>query len=64
MRTVLGWGSDPDFPVGDWQYEVSNDETRQGYWEWVEQKKDEARDEGPAYCGNCGEHCAHDGRCF
>lgn len=29
------WGAHPDFPVSDWQGLVANDETRQGYWEWV-----------------------------
>lgn len=29
------WGEHPDYPVKDWQYEVGNDETRAGYWEWV-----------------------------
>jgi len=28
-------GDHPDYPVTDWQYEVSNGDTRQGYWEWV-----------------------------
>ncbi len=63
VRTGLGWGSDPDFPVADWQYEVSNDDTRQGYWEWVEQNREEARqDEGShqsrcshGYCADCCE---------
>ena len=32
------WGSHPDFPISDWQDEVSNDETRLGYWYWVEVK--------------------------
>lgn len=30
------WGEHPAYPVDDWQAEVENDETRQGYWEWVE----------------------------
>ena len=30
------WDSDPDYPVSEWQYEVANDDTRLGYWEWVE----------------------------
>lgn len=25
----------PRFPKEDWQYEVSNDDTCLGYWEWV-----------------------------
>lgn len=32
------WGEHPDHPVSDWQAEVSNDETRLGYWYWVESK--------------------------
>jgi hypothetical protein len=30
------WGAHPEYPVADWQYEVGNDETRLGYWEWVQ----------------------------
>jgi hypothetical protein len=30
------WGEHPDYPVVDWQYEVANGDTRQGYWDWVE----------------------------
>ncbi|MBZ9574578.1 hypothetical protein [Modicisalibacter sp. MOD 31.J] len=29
------WGEHPDYPADDWRYEVGNDDTRQGYWEWV-----------------------------
>ncbi len=32
------WGSHPDHPFGDWQYEVANEDTRLGYWEWVAQE--------------------------
>ena len=32
------WGEHPDFPVCDWQDEVASDETRLGYWIWVEVK--------------------------
>lgn len=39
------WGSDADFPVADWQYEVANDDTRLGYWEWVDAQR-EARGAG------------------
>jgi hypothetical protein len=28
------WGEHPDFPASDWMYEVSNGDTRLGYWEW------------------------------
>lgn len=33
--TAGHWGEHPDHPVSDWQYEVSNDDTRLGYWAWV-----------------------------
>ena len=31
------WGSHPDFPITDWVAEVTNNETRSGYWSWVEE---------------------------
>lgn len=31
------WGSHPNHPVEDWQSEVADDETRLGYWDWLEQ---------------------------
>ena len=34
------WGEHPDYPVADWQYEVANRDTRQGYWDWVESSID------------------------
>jgi len=58
------WSEDPDHPVADWKYEVANDDTRQGYHEWVKQRKDEA-DQGD-YCPKCGcDWIAHndDGSC-
>jgi len=30
------WAIHPDYPLTDWQYEVTNNETRYGYWRWVE----------------------------
>ncbi|WKW86158.1 hypothetical protein SEA_JONJAMES_185 [Gordonia Phage JonJames] len=30
------WDEDPNFPVSDWQEQVANGDTRQGYWDWVE----------------------------
>lgn len=35
------WDNDPDYPPEDWQYEVANGDTRLGYREWVEHKKEE-----------------------
>lgn len=29
------WNQHPEFPFADWQYEVANNDTRAGYWEWV-----------------------------
>jgi hypothetical protein len=29
-----------DFPLNDWRYEVSNDDTRLGYWEWVAKQRE------------------------
>ena len=29
------WGEHPKYPSSDWKYEVSNGDTRLGYWEWV-----------------------------
>lgn len=29
------WGEHPQWPVADWQYEVANNYTRRGYWDWV-----------------------------
>lgn len=34
------WDEDPDWPVDDWKYEVANDDTRQGYHEWVAHNKE------------------------
>lgn len=39
------WSSDKQFPVEDWQYEVTNDYTRRGYWEWVASKREQMKDE-------------------
>jgi hypothetical protein len=32
------WEPHPDHPVADWRYQVSNDDTRQSYWDWVRQR--------------------------
>ena len=29
------WDVHPNYPLEEWQYEVANDDTRLGYWEWV-----------------------------
>jgi len=37
---ISHWEDDPEFPSGDWKYEVANGDTRLGYLEWVKQKRD------------------------
>lgn len=39
------WGQAPDYPLEDWQYEVANDDTRLGYWDWVLCQKEQADEE-------------------
>lgn len=34
------WADDPDYPADDWKAEVSNDDTRLGYWQWVEAQRE------------------------
>ena len=34
MPTDL-WGEDSRFPRDDWSYEVQNNDTNLGYWDWV-----------------------------
>jgi len=36
----LSSGEDAGHPVVDWQYEVNNGDTKLGYAEWVEHKKE------------------------
>jgi len=39
------WSDHPEFGSEDWQYEAANGDTRQGYWEWVESKIEQKRDD-------------------
>jgi hypothetical protein len=41
MPTPSHWDEDPNWPVSDWKYEVGNDDTRQGYHEWVASQKEQ-----------------------
>lgn len=34
------WADDPLYPVSDWQDEVANGDTRLGYIEWVEHRRE------------------------
>ena len=29
------WGDHPAYPVQDWKYQIENNDTREGYWDWV-----------------------------
>lgn len=29
------WKNHPDYSAADWVYEVTNGDTRLGYWDWV-----------------------------
>lgn len=42
------WGEDPAYPVRDWRYQAGNNDTRLGYWDWVdgEREADAADEEG------------------
>jgi len=35
------WGEHPDHPFKEWAWEVSEDYTRTGYWEWVIARENE-----------------------
>jgi hypothetical protein len=35
------WVDDEEYPSMDWRYEVANEDTRLGYWEWVAAKREE-----------------------
>ena len=39
-HTVSYWTGAQDFPVVDWKVEVANDDTRLGYWDWREGKRE------------------------
>jgi hypothetical protein len=33
------WGEDEEYPRSAWKYDVADDATNLGYWEWVENQK-------------------------
>ncbi len=37
------WREDPDYPSSDWRAEVKNEDTRRGYWDWVEANDNELK---------------------
>lgn len=42
------WGSHPNYPRSDWQYEVENGDTGLSYWEWVLGKVESDEEGGAA----------------
>ncbi len=36
------WEDHPDHELSDWKYEVFNDDTKQGYWEWAAGNENQA----------------------
>lgn len=38
------WAEDPNHPVAQWQYEVENDDTRHGYWDWVASQEEQEQE--------------------
>ncbi|KKM94607.1 hypothetical protein LCGC14_1196500 [marine sediment metagenome] len=38
------WSEDKEYPVSRWRDEVICDDTRLGYWEWVEHQKESKAD--------------------
>jgi hypothetical protein len=46
------WGDHPEHPVSDWKYEVANDDTREGYWQWVAGRLEP--DDTKGGCPTCG----------
>lgn len=41
------WANCPEYPRDDWKYEVINDDTQLGYWEWALAKAEESDFEKP-----------------
>lgn len=40
------WDEHPIFPSEDWQFEVGNGDTREGYWNWVYSKVEASKEQG------------------
>jgi len=39
------WDEDPKFPASEWRREAWEDNTRLGYWEWVQHQRESAAEE-------------------
>lgn len=63
------WDEHPEHSVADWQHEVANGDTREGYWEWCAEQEEMDHepcrtegcegdpDSGDSYDGYCAD-CA------
>jgi hypothetical protein len=64
------WGEHPDYPVSDWRAEVSNNDTRLGYWDWVMSQMEQDENERKYNESKESElvpthrHCSDDPMCF
>ncbi len=38
------WIEDAEWPLEDWKHDVSNGDTRFGYWEWVNHQRESAEE--------------------
>lgn len=43
-RVMSQWYEDREYPVRDWQHEVANDDTRLGYRDWVNDQRQDRRE--------------------
>ena len=43
MEELDYWSEHPDYPLEDWKYEVQSNDTRMGYWEWVQSEIEAAK---------------------
>lgn len=39
------WSDFPGYPMEDWRSEIINNDTRQGYWDWVDGRIEEDSNE-------------------
>jgi len=45
LETHSYWTPHPAYPLRDWKYEVANNDTRRGYWNWCRRKQEEKENE-------------------
>lgn len=45
LRKTNVWSEHKEYPRQDWQYEVANNNTNLGYWEWLSHRLETRDDE-------------------